>query len=103
MPRRGAMSSMMQRSLYLAAYDIEEPRRLSAALAVVKRYATGGQKSAYECFLTPEERHRLIAEVQQVLDLELDRFLLASISPVTEIRVLGRAQLPADPDIYLVV
>lgn len=49
---------MSNRDLYIAAYDISSARRLRAALKLVKGHATGGQKSAYECFLTPAERRR---------------------------------------------
>ena len=97
------MFSMTQRSLYLAAYDVEDSRRLAAALVVVKRYATGGQKSAYECFLTRGERQKLLPEIQQVLDLDVDRFLLAPISPASAVTALGLGEIPADPDVYLVV
>ncbi len=43
---------MAQRDFYLAAYDVTHPRRLAAALALVRGYTTGGQKSVHEVFLT---------------------------------------------------
>lgn len=36
---------------YLAAYDVSDPKRLQQALHVLRDYATGGQKSVFECFL----------------------------------------------------
>lgn len=36
--------ALMQRILYLVAYDISHPRRLARALRIVRAYATGGQK-----------------------------------------------------------
>lgn len=47
---------MPQRTLHLAAYDISEPRRLVAALKLMRAFATGGQKSVHELYLTPAER-----------------------------------------------
>jgi CRISPR-associated protein Cas2 len=41
---------MAQRDFYLAAYDVTHPRRLAAALALVRGYTTGGQKSVHEVF-----------------------------------------------------
>jgi CRISPR/Cas system-associated endoribonuclease Cas2 len=43
---------MPQRDLYLAAYDISEPHRLTAALKLTRAYATGGQKSVNKLYLT---------------------------------------------------
>jgi len=51
---------MKDRDLYLAAYDISAPDRLRAMLYAVKGYATGGQKSVYECFLSQGERQELM-------------------------------------------
>jgi len=36
-------------------------------------YATGGQKSAFECFLTEAERRDLALQLQVTLDLSEDR------------------------------
>ena len=43
---------MPKRDFYLAAYDVSSPRRLIAALALVRGYTTGGQKSVHEVFLS---------------------------------------------------
>lgn len=88
---------MTQRTLYLAAYDVSDPRRLVQALHVLRNYATGGQKSVFECFLTPGERHALVAEVSAVLDLDEDRFFLVRLDPRSKVQVLGIAVKPADP------
>ncbi len=42
----------MARTLYLVAYDVRRPSRLRKALRVLKDYASGGQKSAFECYLS---------------------------------------------------
>ena len=61
---------MPQRELHLAAYDISEPRRLVAALKLTRAYATGGQKSVHELYLTPAERGALVEDIMSLLLLD---------------------------------
>jgi CRISPR-associated protein Cas2 len=93
---------MSQRALFVAAYDVADPSRLRAALRVLRHYATGGQKSVFECFLTPSEKASLLAEVQEVIDLSEDRFLLIRLDPRSSVETLGIAVKPVDPDFYYV-
>jgi len=88
------------RRLYVAAYDICAPRRLRAALQVLKAYATGGQKSVFECFLTPAERTALLAEIEGVIEVAEDSFLLVRLDPRRSVRTLGIAVAPADPPFF---
>ena len=67
---------MPRRALHIAAYDISDDRRLRRTLHVLKGYATGGQKSVFECFLTEAERGQLLDEVREVVDESEDRFVL---------------------------
>ena len=67
---------MTQRALYIAAYDISDARRLRRALDTLKCYATGGQESLFECYLSVAERLRLIEEMRCIVDGEEDRFVL---------------------------
>ncbi len=69
------------RDFYLAPYDVAGPRRLGAALALVRGYATGGQKSVHEIFLTSAERHELLNSMARLLDKEADRFFLLRPDP----------------------
>lgn len=93
---------MAGRSLYLAAYDVADPRRLKASLDLVKGYATGGQKSAYECFLNEGERQELLHNIALVLEEEDDRFLLVALDPRARVHTLGIAAAPADPDLFYI-
>ena len=93
---------MPKRSLYIAAYDVSDAGRLREALYVLKGYATGGQKSVFECFLTGFERRQLISEVRDVLDLDEDRFMLLPLRGSAGVRTLGVALQPGDPDFYYV-
>ena len=91
---------MKERNLYVAAYDIRNPRRLRAVLRAVKAYATGGQKSAYECFLTEAERRALIDEVQAIIEHEEDTFLLLRLDRRACVHALGIASAPEDPPFF---
>lgn len=93
---------MPHRDLYLACYDVAEPRRLAAALKLARRYATGGQKSAHELFLTTAERDTLVADMRALLELGEDRFLLLRLDPRSKLFAIGKAVAPADPDYFYV-
>lgn len=90
----------MHRKLYLAAYDVSEPRRLAQALKVVRMFATGGQKSAYECWLTDSEREVLLAEMARVIDLASDRFAVIPLDARKPVTALGIAVEPQDPNYF---
>jgi len=93
---------MPERDLYLAAYDISEPRRLAAALKLTRAYATGGQKSVHELYLTPAERLALVEDMSVLMDMEIDRFLLLKLDPRSRTHTLGKAIAPSDPDYFYV-
>ena len=93
---------MPRRTLYIAAYDISDNRRLRRAHHVLKGYATGGQKSVFECFLSEMERRQLLADVRDVIDESEDRFILLRLEQRATLRTLGTAVKPADPDLFYV-
>jgi len=88
---------MIERDLYIAAYDVASPRRLRAVLKLIKQYATGGQKSAYECFLSAWEKRKLLADLREVIDPDEDRVLLIRLDPRSRVHTLGIAEAPSDP------
>lgn len=91
---------MPQRDLYLACYDVAEPRRLAHALKLTRTYATGGQKSAHEIYLTLAEREKLVNDMHTLLDLQADRFMLLRLDPRSRVHTLGKAIAPSDPDFF---
>ena len=86
----------MSRGLFLVAYDIREPRRLRHMLNVLKDYASGGQKSAFECYLSVAEKRELIGRVQQTMDETEDAFLVVSLAGRDMVSTLGIAVKPTD-------
>ncbi len=93
---------MLKRQFYIAAYDVSDPRRLREALKVLREYATGGQKSVFECFLTKAERKALLWEVGAVIDPGEDRFVLLRLDPRGKVRTLGIAVRPVDPAYFYI-
>jgi CRISPR-associated protein Cas2 len=86
----------MIRNLYLAAYDIRHPTRLRRTLRVLKDYACGGQKSAFECYLSAAERRELLARVEQEMDEDVDAFLVIRLTNRDAVSTLGIGVKPAD-------
>lgn len=89
----------MERDLYLAAYDVRHPKRLRLALKILKDYSTGGQKSVFECFLTPGELRQLTTRVRAILAAE-DRFLLLRLNANARFITLGVAIPPQNPNYF---
>lgn len=92
----------MRRKLYLVAYDVRHPRRLAAAVRVVRGFASGGQKSAYECWLTDAEHVELMSALEDVLDLAQDAVASIPLDPRAPVTVFGKAVPPADPEFFYV-
>lgn len=93
---------MAERDFYLTAYDVAHPRRLAAALELVRGFATGGQKSVHEVFLTGGEKRELLHAMSLILDEVEDRFLLVRLDPRARTYALGCATQPADPQYFYV-
>jgi len=93
---------MTNRQLYLAAYDISCNRRLRKALYVLRAYSSGGQKSVFECFLTPSERAQLLEDIDRIINPVEDRFILLKLAGAKHIHTLGKAVVPQDGSFFYV-
>ena len=93
---------MTRRALYIVAYDVAKPSRLRKVRQTVKRFATGGQKSVFECFLTPSERDELLAEAGAIIDEDEDRLMLFRVEERAQPVLLGTATQAVDPDFIYV-
>ncbi|MCX8521407.1 MAG: CRISPR-associated endonuclease Cas2 [Rhodoferax sp.] len=93
---------MPARQLHLACYDISDPGALVAALRLAREYATGGQKSVHELYLSAAERDALIKQMEALIDKTTDRFLLLRLDPRQKIFTLGLATEPCDPDYFYI-
>jgi len=92
----------MERNDYIAAYDIASPNRLRRALKVLLEYAIGRQKSVFECCLTDKDWFELQARMRDIIDPEVDRFMILRMSPYRRPRALGIAPEYRHRDFYLI-
>lgn len=88
--------------LFVAAYDVRAPSRLARALRAVRAFASGGQYSAYECWLDRDDIDALEQRMRQELDLREDSFALIPLASRKPVAVLGVALPPNDPDLFYV-
>jgi CRISPR-associated protein Cas2 len=86
----------MKRQLYLVAYDIRNSKRLRQTHKVLKEFACGGQKSAFECYLTQPEREELVSRVERCMDINEDALLVIRLVARNSVATLGIAVKPAD-------
>ncbi|MBK7251270.1 MAG: CRISPR-associated endonuclease Cas2 [Gammaproteobacteria bacterium] len=89
---------MAQRALYLAAYDVVCDSRRRRVLQVVRQYASGGQKSAFECWLSATEVREMLLALDGELDEIEDRFGLLPLDPRRRVVAMGCARPPSNPD-----
>ena len=86
----------MIRQLYLVAYDVRNSTRLGRIHKVLKDFACGGQKSAYECYLTVSERDELVSRAKQCIDIGEDALLIIRMNDSDNVTTLGIATKPVD-------
>ncbi len=88
----------MADGLYIVAYDISDPRRLRRVRHVVRDYASGGQKSAYECFLSRASKLELLERVAAEMEPAEDRVCCIRTRRTKKPVLLGIAEMPVDPE-----
>lgn len=93
---------MSNRHLYLISYDIAHTRRLYRVHKAMKAYASGGQKSCYECWMTEHEITILKQELSGLMDREEDRIHIFQLDQRMHIELIGCAQ-PARTEIFMLV
>ena len=93
---------MKHRNLYLITYDIREPKRLRATLKATREFATGGQKSVHECWLTDAERGDLLATLSMIIADGEDSLMCIRLDPRQKGITLGRALSPSDGNCFYV-
>ena len=92
----------MHRDLYFVAYDIRNPKRLRKVHRFVVGFATGGQKSAFECFLTEAERAALVDGLRRRMNLASDRAHVIRLRRNCSVWTMGRGVPPEDPVFFFV-
>ncbi|MCS6997549.1 MAG: CRISPR-associated endonuclease Cas2 [Casimicrobiaceae bacterium] len=92
---------MNERHLYLYAYDLPDDRRRARLLEMSQRFAVGGQRSAYECWWSPEEAAAVRTFTTNHINTDEDAVLIVRLDPRAAVRCLGRAEPPSDPDVFI--
>ena len=82
----------MSRALFLVCYDISAPNRLHRVHKQVQAYAVGGQKSFYECLLTPAELRSLKDGLAKIMDLSTDQAHFFQLDPRMQPYFYGQAK-----------
>jgi CRISPR-associated protein Cas2 len=89
------MNLEIKRKLFVCCYDIANTSDRRLVHRIVSSFACGGQKSAYECFLSVGEQN-LLMNLTKPYCQELDSFVLQPISDAKDIIVLGIANKPVN-------
>ena len=69
----------MKGALYLAAYDISEPRTQNKALRFLRARSFDKQKSVFECRLLRRDRDDILDYMASLIDKDTDRFMLTKV------------------------
>jgi CRISPR-associated protein Cas2 len=85
---------------YLIAYDVTDQRRLTKVRDTLKAYSTGGQKSVYECWLTPAELVDVTETLRGLIEATEDRVHVFALDGRSKPATLGIAVPPSDPAFF---
>lgn len=91
------MSASPARALYLVAYDVADARRLGRVHRFLLGWQVGGQKSFYECWLTPAELSTVLGGLRERIDREADRVHVFQLDPRMKPKCFGVATSSAAP------
>ena len=83
------------RTLFLVCYDISCAKRLYRVHRFLLGYKVGGQKSFYECWLTPAELREVRRILAELIDPAEDRAHIFQLDPRMKNEGMGLATLPA--------
>lgn len=87
----------MARTLYLVAYDVCDPKRLSRVCRYFHSYRVAGQKSVPEIWVTSGELDTIESDMRQLLDTDADRIQIIALDPRMRRSCLGQAQTFSTP------
>lgn len=88
------------RHYYIFAYDIGDPKRQARVRRLLQGYATGAQKSLFECWLTHDELGHLCRQIAPIIE-NTDSFHFFRL-PETENSVLFGMAKPLRYDYFVV-
>lgn len=93
---------MSYRKPYLVCYDISDARRLQRVHRYLLGYKVGGQKSFFECWLTPPELQQMRRRLTALIDPGQDRVHLFQLDPRMTPEVFGVAKTKAPDEPFMI-
>lgn len=72
---------MSYRAFYLVCYDICDPSTLRRVHHFLQGFKVGGQKSFFECWLTPPELKDVRRTLEQLMNASDDRVHIFQLDP----------------------
>lgn len=81
------------RTLYIATYDICDPKRLKRVFSLMRGYGDHLQFSVFRCELTDRERSELMAKLDGELKHDADQVLFFPLGPAGGFRESGEYYL----------
>jgi len=81
-----------QRTLYLVAYDVCDPRRLHRVCRYLTSYKVGGQKSVFEIWATDAELREIRGELDRLMLQDEDRLHILALDPRMMVRCKGQGR-----------
>ncbi|MCG3167841.1 MAG: CRISPR-associated endonuclease Cas2 [Rhodocyclaceae bacterium] len=90
------------RNLYLVCYDVCSPKRLRRVYKFLLGYRVGGQKSFFECWLTPADLRQVRERLAGLIEAAEDRVHIFQLDPRMACERLGVAQPPATGPVMVV-
>lgn len=82
----------MDRNIYLICYDISDGSAQRKVHKLVTAQAIGGQKSFYECLMSPNELNALVSNIQKTMNSTTDRLHYFQLDPRSKPLYLGTAK-----------
>ncbi len=94
---------------YLLSYDIAHPKRLRLMHKLAKAFGRPLQYSVFACLLRREDRVRLAARIEALIDRAADRVVIVDIGAVADreswippVEVFGCQEIPAQRSAVIV-
>ncbi len=94
---------------YILSYDIADPKRLRAMHKLAKAFGRPLQYSVFACLLRREDRVRLAARVEALIDAPRDRVIIVDIGTVKDreswippMQIFGRQEIVQEPAAVIV-
>ncbi len=84
-------------NLYLCCYDIQDDKKRAQVYREIKKHLSGGQYSAYECYLTGHQKQQLTIKLHDLLD-NGDTLHFQPLPEPSKTICLGKATGVVNPD-----